>query len=175
MRQGRPIQDHAKDLKREGRDVYARAYPFPALVGMSVRGDSGRMRRVGDRATLTINISDADESQAGSIAGRVWHLARDPSLPASNRITVGRTMGHDIVMSDYSISEYHCDFLVEPTGVSLVDRGALNGTRVGRDRLAPNAPRKLADNCLVTLGRYEFQFMTPATFLRNAAMWANVK
>jgi hypothetical protein len=169
MRQGKFIKDHAAEMARTGPDLYAASYPWHVLIGLGVLEGTTEMKRVPDRATFVVDVGQAVTGLAGSLADRVWFIRRDSSGPRLRGISLGRSMDNDVVIPDYSISMRHCELLEEPEGLKIVDREALNATRVGRKPLPPNVPTLLLDQQTITLGRFEFQFLVSGTFVRNIA------
>lgn len=51
------------------------------------------------------------------------------------RVTIGRSLICDLVLSDKAVSGTHCEFVAEESGFVLRDLGSTNGTRVGEVRV----------------------------------------
>jgi two-component system response regulator AtoC len=58
-------------------------------------------------------------------------------LPASGRVTVGRSRSADVVLDDTTVSRTHVAIEIGPSLI-VEDLGSQNGVRVGPRRLAPN-------------------------------------
>jgi transcriptional regulator with GAF, ATPase, and Fis domain len=75
---------------------------------------------------------------------------------ASERVTIGRSLICDLVLTDTSVSGTHCEIVANETGFLLRDLGATNGTSIGGVRvreawLEPGAALKLGN----TVVRFE--------------------
>jgi hypothetical protein len=169
MRQGRSITEHSAERASSGIRFYHAAHPWNALVGLRVLGEPARMKRVSSRPTLVVDLGNTDVGLEGTLRDRVWFVCRHVDGPRLHGISVGRSMDNDVVIPDYSISMRHCEFLEDPEGLRVVDRGALNRTRVDGELLQANTPLLLRDGQSITLGRFEFQFLLNPTFLQRLA------
>ena len=59
-------------------------------------------------------------------------------------ITVGRTNGNNIVLSDKTISNYHAKFVIENDGSLWIhDLNSTNGTFVNGNKVAGDMPTEL--------------------------------
>jgi hypothetical protein len=110
------------------------------------RGVSG-----GWQATVTADRSRFDRVAPDGVefpeAHEAWVLAF-----SSDPFTLGRRT----LPGDPGISRDHADIIRTPVGLSIVDRGSLNGTTVNEDTapLTPNVPRPLKDGDSVHLGAW---------------------
>ena len=107
---------------------------------------------------------DFDQT-ASAFASHSLATQRDKAFYVQDTLSIGDatviSIGGRAQTTSYNLSEI-------VGGSSAVQQRNLHAYQIaGR--------RKLTDNCLVTLGRFQFQFMTHATYVRNVAMWANVK
>ncbi len=72
---------------------------------------------------------------------------------------VGRRSGNQIQITDAFASGKHAEVIARPDGtVQVVDLGSTNGTYIGGERLAPQAPVTLTEGMAVTFGK------TPLTY-----------
>lgn len=69
------------------------------------------------------------------------------------RIVIGRGGGADVIVPDPSVSARHATLQAREGQWLLSDAGSTNGTFVGRQRLAPHAPRPLRAGERVRVGR----------------------
>ena len=69
------------------------------------------------------------------------------------RVVLGRGEGCEVRLPDVSVSHRHASLRQRGVEWTLVDEGSANGTRVGREKLGVQAPRRLAGRELVRLGR----------------------
>ncbi|MBI2388569.1 MAG: FHA domain-containing protein [Deltaproteobacteria bacterium] len=119
------------------RSAFAETYACPFLIGTPGL-------HVPRRATRTL----ADPSSAGPDTlpppPRTDESARLLILPLAKRseffadmITVGRTMNHDVVLRDITVSKFHAYFTIESSGIWLTDAGSRNGTRLDEMACVP--------------------------------------
>jgi hypothetical protein len=75
------------------------------------------------------------------------------------------TLGRRTLAGDPGISRDHADIIRTPMGLSVVDRGSLNGTTVNDDPtpLTPNIPAPLKDGDQVHLGAWTTLTIRAAT------------
>ena len=92
-------------------------------------------RRLGERHQLLVWLGDTVQS---------W------PLPERGEMIIGRAPDADIRIGFLAVSRQHARFLIDPTGVRVVDLGSQNGTRVNGERLT--AVRPLAYGDIVTFG-----------------------
>jgi DNA-binding NtrC family response regulator len=70
-------------------------------------------------------------------------------------ITVGAMEDNDLVVSDDTVSRYHCKIVQEDTSYVLVDLGSTNGTFINRVRIRE---AYLKPGCTIGLGNTEVKF-----------------
>ena len=70
-------------------------------------------------------------------------------------ITIGAMEDNDLVVSDDTVSRYHCKIVQEDTGYLLVDLGSTNGTFINRVRIKE---AYLKPGCTIGLGNTEVKF-----------------
>ncbi|HEU4407413.1 MAG TPA: FHA domain-containing protein [Polyangiaceae bacterium] len=71
----------------------------------------------------------------------------------ASRVVIGRAEGCEVRLPDASVSPRHASLRRQEGAYVLVDEGSDNGTFVAGHRLAPLAPRTVADGDLVRVGR----------------------
>ena len=67
-------------------------------------------------------------------------------------IAIGRSSGNDIVLDTTAISRYHSSLIFQAGEVYLEDLGAVNGTYVDGQKLAPNTPHPLYGGEQIQIG-----------------------
>lgn len=77
-------------------------------------------------------------------------------LSLANALTVGRSASCDLVLDHGFVSARHCTFTREPDGVSVVDHGSSNGTRVNGGRI--DGKVVLASGDVIEVGPYVLTF-----------------
>lgn len=95
-----------------------------------------------------------------ALAGTAFRLA--PSGGKSH-VTVGRSADCDITVPDRSVSDVHCRIEVTDQGVVVIDHRSTNGTSINQRRLEPGVATVLADEDILSVGRYSFQMLSSAT------------
>jgi transcriptional regulator with GAF, ATPase, and Fis domain len=70
-------------------------------------------------------------------------------------VTIGAMEDNDLVVSDDTVSRYHCKIVQEDTGYVLVDLGSTNGTFINRVRIRE---AYLKPGCTIGLGNTEVKF-----------------
>jgi DNA-binding NtrC family response regulator len=70
-------------------------------------------------------------------------------------VTIGAMEDNDLVVSDDTVSRYHCRIVQEDTGYVLVDLGSTNGTFINRVRIRE---AYLKPGCTIGLGNTEVKF-----------------
>jgi len=78
-------------------------------------------------------------------------------------VEVGRSAACDITVPDSSVSDRHCRIEVTGQGVVVRDLASTNGTSINQQRIEPDTPRVLADEDILSVGRYSFQILSAAT------------
>jgi len=146
------------------REEFLDAHPKPVLVGLGAV--NARLlhdpRRLSATPVIGVDLVPGErEEVSSSLAGAVITVVgRGEGEP--ERIVVGRASLADIVVDDPSVSERHC--VIERRGERYMvrDLGSTNGTLVNGDPLEVPLSHSLRDEDVLTVGRYSFQFFTPA-------------
>ena len=74
-------------------------------------------------------------------------------------MTIGRSDGIDMSVTDASLSRSHAKFILTSTDVQIVDLGSTNKTQVNGVALPPMVPRRLANNDQIKTGNVIFKFI----------------
>jgi len=85
--------------------------------------------------------------------------ASEEATVMRERISVGRTRNHDIVLRDRSVSKFHAYFQIEQDTVFVSDAGSKNGTRLGSDKVS-SSRTEVAPGAVVTFGSIEVALCT---------------
>ena len=84
------------------------------------------------------------------VAGRPREHLFDKSV-----VTIGAMEDNDLIVSDDTVSRYHCKIVQEDTAYLLVDLGSTNGTFINRVRIKE---AYLKPGCTIGLGNTEVKF-----------------
>lgn len=84
--------------------------------------------------------------------GKQWLITK-PDM------TIGRSDGLDMTVTDGSLSRSHAKFIVSPLEVQIVDLGSTNKTQVNGVALPPMVPRRLVNNDQIKTGNVIFKFL----------------
>jgi len=85
--------------------------------------------------------------------------ASEEATVMRERISVGRTRNHDIVLRDRSVSKFHAYFQVEEDTVFVSDAGSKNGTRIGEAKVT-SSRTEVTPGAVVTIGSIEVALCT---------------
>jgi hypothetical protein len=138
------------------------AYPGVFLLAMGLL--SAEVLRAKTRnETMAISLGATikhDVKQSHPLAGCAFFLQPDE---ATSALTMGRSSQCSITVPELSVSDLHCSLHVANDGVRVVDLGSKNGTSVNMKTLPTGETALLADEEILTLGRYSFQVMRSRT------------
>lgn len=83
------------------------------------------------------SITETGASNLNAIARITWKEegVEKVILVRSNGLTIGRGTQNDLVVNDIAASRFHCKFIPENGGLTLVDLDSTNGTFLNSDRL----------------------------------------
>ncbi len=84
--------------------------------------------------------------------GKQWLITK-PDM------TIGRSDGLDMTVTDGSLSRSHAKLVVTMTDVQIVDLGSTNKTQVNGIALPPMVPRRLVNNDQIKTGNVIFKFL----------------
>ncbi len=114
-------------------------------------------------AALDGDVTTEEQEAISSLpsASALLVVRRGPNVGArflldSDLTTVGRHPEADIFLDDVTVSRRHADFLREGTRFVIKDLGSLNGTYLGKDRIADTAA--LTDGAEVQIGKFRLTF-----------------
>lgn len=167
------LRKACRDLKRDG---FVERYRGAFLLAMGflsaevIRARSGEDEGRAD-ATTAINFKGRlrhDAMAAHPLAGQAFFIS--PTADGDTGLTIGRGADCDLTVPERSVSEEHCRIEVTADGVKAIDVGSTNGTTVNLERLEPMKPKVLADEDILTLGRYSFQLLSAPTMYSELAL-----
>jgi pSer/pThr/pTyr-binding forkhead associated (FHA) protein len=137
---------------------------WPGIFILAVGILSGELRKTDkSNATSTLTIGTQlkhDLTQEHPLAGYAFFLQSDDS---STSVTLGRSFKCNITVPDNSVSENHCRIFITEDGVAVMDLDSKNGTFINMTKIPPGQSELLADEDILTLGRYSFQVMVAGT------------
>jgi hypothetical protein len=133
----------------------------PSKPPRRYRPDSSLSRRLDFTAAFKFGQRlEHDRSQAHPLAGLSFFLQLTGHKP---RLSIGRGPDCDITIPDRSVSDEHCLVEVTSKGVLVVDQESTNGTFINQERIEPRTPITLANEDILTVGRYSFQLLSAAS------------
>jgi hypothetical protein len=161
------VGDYLAELRRLGPERFVQSYPHPVLVhrfGAAPVGNEAAPRfrtdllsRPGRRVVL--------EGGPGDLEVSVHGVNKRPGNPYEDTVMLGRASTNDIIVPYTDLSKLHAYFSRGPDGRwQLADAGSTNGTWLGEERLAPNAPVGLDERSEVAFGESSFEFLTARAF-----------
>ncbi|MBW2733927.1 MAG: FHA domain-containing protein [Deltaproteobacteria bacterium] len=160
------------DLARFGRRDFVEHYPGAFLLAMGflsaeeIRAQRKRRDASGRDidATTALRFAPTLRHEAGEahpLAGCAFHLRPDHG---NDPVSVGRAQSCNVTIPDAGVSERHCRIELRDDGVMVVDEHSTNGTTINLERLEAGQGRLLADEDILSVGRYSFQMLSAATF-----------
>lgn len=151
------------------RDQFVERYPGAFLLAMGflavqeIRAVRQGSAAGGAPATAAYFFGPSprhDSEQRHPLSGLAFFLRPTGDRPA---VTIGRSQQCDVTVPDNSVSDLHCHIEVDEDGVYVTDLNSTNGTSVNLDRLGSGERRVLADEDILTVGRYSFQLLGAAS------------
>lgn len=135
----------------------------PKQVEEEFLGNSDISKR---KQTVIVNSDDLISKKSGpgtSLPYAIYPLVKrsDAESPA-NSFTIGRAKNSDMNMKDMAISKLHAIIRISTGGFYIADCGSTNGSKLNGRRIT-DKPEKLHDKDIISLGNYDFTFMTPAS------------
>jgi pSer/pThr/pTyr-binding forkhead associated (FHA) protein len=104
---------------------------------------------------------DPLDSTTGSVRMSVYAVRRKPDSKV-RFVSIGRTVGNDVVLPDRSVSKFHA-FFPSPHEAKLHDGGSHNGTYVNGVKVkgrGEGPPHELQDGDTIKLGAVTLTFVT---------------
>jgi predicted component of type VI protein secretion system len=122
----------------------------------------GPGRLTGETSALVFgeHLRHDPKAAAHPLAGHAFFLRAGGD---QNEVLLGRAPECDLTIPDASVSERHCKIVLTEEGVAAIDLESRNGTSINLTRLLAGKSELLADEDMLTLGRYSFQVMSSAT------------
>lgn len=158
------LTEYAVVMNSLGPTAFQVKYRGAVLVGV------GMVAKVSERPfgwrRRTLGAIELEEvAEVVSVVDRVWRIRKDPGAQRGANITVGQSADNDIVLPEYTISSQHCAFAFDAAGLSIMDLGSLNGTKVESVLIEPLSPCRLKDKVEITLGRIKLEFLKNESFI----------
>lgn len=146
------------------RDRFVESHPGVFLVAMGFLSAEvvGPGRLTGQTSALVFgdHLRHDPKAAAHPLAGHAFLLRAGGD---QSEVVLGRAAGCDVTIPDASVSERHCKIVLTDEGVAAIDLESRNGTSINLTRIRPGRPELLADEDMLTLGRYSFQIMSSGT------------
>ena len=153
------LDEFARELGKIGERAFRRRYGVPVLIV------SGRTAPVGKRKPPALLETVRERPDAvRALISRVYPLIK--LTGGAGPVVVGRAQatGVDVAIADPSISKRHCMFVADDGAVNVTDCASTNGTAVNGAAVLGTASVRLCGGEIITLGRLEVTFETPAGF-----------
>jgi hypothetical protein len=162
------VESLKDELEAGSKEIFYDRYPGAFLLAMGFLAVEEiravrRSSKAGDKGEPTAAYFFGprmrhDLEQDHPLAGSAFYLRPTGDRP---HVLIGRSDSCDLTVPESSVSERHCRIEVGADGVFVVDLGSTNGTTVNLERLDPEEPTLLADEDILTVGRYSFQMLSP--------------
>lgn len=128
--------------------------------------DSGDKTSLGDKTSIVASdtfkgkLRAADETPPAIvvIVGPPGYVGKQWLITKSD-MTIGRSEGLDMTVTDGSLSRSHAKFVLTSSDVQIVDLESTNKTQVNGQVLPPLVPRRLANNDKIQTGSVIFKFL----------------
>jgi hypothetical protein len=153
------LDEFARELSKIGERAFRRRYGAPVLIV------SGRTAPAGKRKAAPATDTARERPDAvRALMSRVFPLIK--LTGGAGPVVVGRAQatGVDVAIADPSISKRHCLFAPDEGAMNVTDCASTNGTAVNGAPVRGDAAVRLCGGEVVTLGRLELTFETPAGF-----------
>ncbi len=162
-------------LSRLGRDTFCASVAQATLVRLDSGESSSRGLALGTGSGIAELTSDADGTPNALLANssfstysrpcsprpqEIIPLAKKLGTPFVDLITIGRTEGNDIMISDISVSRFQAFFRRRHGRWFICDAGSSNGTRVDGEKLLPRTEAEILNHTQVCFGAVEYIFHT---------------
>ena len=95
------------------------------------------------------------------LAGCTFFLR--PTAAEEAAVLIGRSATCAITVPDKSVSDEHCRIEVTPSAVVVTDLDSTNGTCINQERIDTGEPVALANEDILSVGRYSFQLVSSAS------------
>jgi len=155
------LRREAGELSRES-FVERRPGTFLLAMGyLEVEQIQSRTRASHD-LTSAVSFGSQRRHQAGQahpLAGLAFLLGQGGEPSA----TVGRSTQCHITIPDESVSDIHCKLELLDDVVHVVDVGSTNGTSINLRQLELGVAQAVADQDILSMGRYSFQVLRAKT------------
>jgi hypothetical protein len=140
-----------------------------SLVGAAIRGgkieEAARLRS-GTNSFETFAFSQEQISgmiKGATIEQSIFLLRKGPGGKRATSYTefsIGRAKDSDIRIVDFALSRNHALIEIQGDGYAIRDCNSRNGTRLNGVKIS-TGNYTLKDGDVITLGRYDFTFLTP--------------
>jgi pSer/pThr/pTyr-binding forkhead associated (FHA) protein len=146
----------------------------PSLVGSAIRdGQIAKPDRLraGTSSFETFAFSQQQVAamiRGASIEQSIFLLRKDREVGVKigyTQFSIGRAKDSDVRIVDFAVSRNHACIEIQRSGFAIRDCGSRNGTRVNGVTIS-KATHNLSDGDTVTLGRYDFTFLSPASLYK---------
>lgn len=165
-------------FQESGRDDFIEFVQNPLLIGSALNAAFlSAPEQQEDEPLCRTNLYKSSETQifnsddqitkrsgpGSSLPYAIYPLIKrtDADSP-TDRFTIGRTTNNDMRMKDKAISKFHAVIRISNGAFYIEDRGSTNGSKLNGQSIK-NVSEKLHDKDIISLGNYNFTFLTPAS------------
>jgi hypothetical protein len=157
---------HYRHLLSLGRDEFLAAAAPAVLVRFRAPARNPPASRAAALAALALD-QDVGETVDGTLPHgkfteeatemELYPLAKKPGASFPDRITIGRTLHNDVVISEPSVSRLHA-YARLTDGWVIADAGSKNGSWLGDRELEPRREVALVSGTVLRLGDIQLTF-----------------
>jgi hypothetical protein len=146
-----------------------------SLVGSAIRGgkiDTPAKLKSGTSSFETFTFSQEQVAamiRGASIEQSIFLLRKEHAGGAKTGYTqfsIGRAKDSDIRIVDFAVSRNHACIEIQRNGFAIRDCDSRNGTRINGVAVSGTS-HSLSDGDTITLGRYDFTFLSPASLYKT--------
>ena len=165
-------------IQESGRDYFIEVVQNPVLIGSALNAESlsasehldeeprGSSNLYKLHKTHRVNLDDQITKVSGpgsSLPYAIYPLMKrtDAESPADT-FKIGRTKDNDMSMKAMAISKLHAVIRMSKGAFYIHDCGSTNGSKHNGRKLA-DKPVKMCDKDIISLGNFDFTFLTPAS------------
>ncbi len=158
-------------LSRLGRETFCASVAQATLVRTDDETPSNQGLALGTGSGIAELTRDSEGAPNALLAGssfvtrtplpsEILPLVKKLGTPFVDLITLGRTDGNDITITDISVSRFQAFFRRRHGRWFLCDAGSSNGTRVDGEKLKPRTEAEILSQTRIRFGAVQYVFHT---------------
>ena len=165
-------------IQESGRDYFIEVVQNPVLIGSALNAESlSASEHLEEESgvssnlyklhkTHIVNMDDQITKVSGpgsSLPYAIYPLMKRTDAEShADTFKIGRTKDNDMSMKAMAISKLHAVIRMSKGAFYIHDCGSTNGSK-HNDRRLTDKPVKLRDKDIISLGNFDFTFLTPAS------------